>query len=1433
MKNLNFYSLDASNNQILRMIVNEIGNVGIGTSVASKKLEVTGDISFNGDLYQNGELFTGGSTIDETTDVSLNNLVIHGDLSANDASFNVIDVNTILIDGRDLISGAPEALDTLNELAAALDNSANFATNVTTTLSSIQSQLSTKQDSISTNDLSLGDINGLYLQLNSKQNTITNDDLTIAFTSGLQTALDSKHPLINETTDVSLNNLVIHGDLSANDASFNVIDVNTILIDGRDLISGAPEALDTLNELAAALDNSANFATNVTTTLSSIQSQLSTKQDSISTNDLSLGDINGLYLQLNSKQNTITNDDLTIAFTSGLQTALDSKHPLINETTDVSLNNLVIHGDLSANDASFNVIDASSINTTSTSYMNSIIPSANNLYSLGDASNVWKDVYIGPGSLYIDGQKVLESDADTIVVGADENQNLKVNTHGSGVLQMESASGIQITTTGSGNIELGSTGSGIVRITDNLALNGNIEIYNDSTNEIKINDNLNVTGDYLQNGTNINTIYATLASPSLTGTPIAPTATSGTNTTQIATTAFVSTAVSNLVNGAPGALDTLSELASALDNSGNFATNVTNTLGSLQTQIDAKQPTISSSARLNANLIHDGTISNTEYGYLNGVTSAIQTQLDTKITASSTNTLTNKTLTSPIISSISNTGTLTLPTSTGTIALTSDIPTQITNNNQLINGAGYITASSSITHTNLIVGGTTYQSATAPTNGMLVEGNVGIGTNNPGSYKLNVNGNTKLQQTYVSKIVHHQHSGTGIWFDTADTLRFIINNKQRMIFDDNGRLGIGDNMGHTPICMLDISCNLNTTGINVKGAGIESNGKFQFILRAEGPDDSTQRVVHFLNSSTRTDDGGANTYTIRNDYGNLRLGNASYDTIINGNVGIGTTDPKAKLNVEDGGFLVGGIDNVTQQGCHIQWNRSGQHGETHIINNIGGATNNGVSSGIKFAMTDSNGTVSDKMFIRNDGNVGIGTTNPLSLLTVGSHTLTNGTRDLIRLNSYRHNEAFTIRNNDDANTGRLEFFWGNTNNNTAQHDNTIDASILTMIHTGNVGIGTTDPKGADLMVNGYIKVVNGISFRNESNYDGTSINCSIHQRGHSVGDGIQFNGYSGLVFTTNNGVERMRITRVDGIGIGTTTPQYALDVHHDGATGFYSTYWNDTSTVSGNDDGTVFSTQSDSQFSNAAANYGQGRISDINSNFSYKISLHAQYGIYCSGGGFMTSSDRRIKKNIVDVSDNVALEMVKNIPCKYYTHIDERLKGSGKTIGFIAQEVAEVMPIAVKLKKEFIPSEMRVLENLSWDTNNHVVTDISDCSGVKYKFFVSNDISNNPAKEVEIIGNADNTFTFDASYINVFCYGKEVDDFHALDKNKLFALNFSATQELIRKVESHQHEIESLKMFNTESNNTLNNLIQENQQIKQENQELKQQIQYIMQHLGL
>lgn len=71
---------------------------------------------------------------------------------------------------------------------------------------------------------------------------------------------------------------------------------------------------------------------------------------------------------------------------------------------------------------------------------------------------------------------------------------------------------------------------------------------------------------------------APLSSPSLTGTPTAPTAAGGANTTQIATTAFVHSAVSSLIDGSPAALDTLNELAAALGDDANFSTTITTSL---------------------------------------------------------------------------------------------------------------------------------------------------------------------------------------------------------------------------------------------------------------------------------------------------------------------------------------------------------------------------------------------------------------------------------------------------------------------------------------------------------------------------------------------------------------------------------------------------------------------------------------------------------------------------------------------------------------------------------------------------------------------------------------------------------------------------------------------------------------------------------------
>lgn len=83
---------------------------------------------------------------------------------------------------------------------------------------------------------------------------------------------------------------------------------------------------------------------------------------------------------------------------------------------------------------------------------------------------------------------------------------------------------------------------------------------------------------------------APLNSPALTGTPTAPTAAAGTNTTQLATTAFVRGEVAALVDASPAALDTLNELAAALGDDPNFATTISNQIGEIEAEVDLKAP---------------------------------------------------------------------------------------------------------------------------------------------------------------------------------------------------------------------------------------------------------------------------------------------------------------------------------------------------------------------------------------------------------------------------------------------------------------------------------------------------------------------------------------------------------------------------------------------------------------------------------------------------------------------------------------------------------------------------------------------------------------------------------------------------------------------------------------------------------------------------
>jgi len=108
-----------------------------------------------------------------------------------------------------------------------------------------------------------------------------------------------------------------------------------------------------------------------------------------------------------------------------------------------------------------------------------LVPSANNTYSLGTASNVWKDVFVGPGSLYVNGQQVLSDSSGTIQVSANANQN------------------ISILTSGSGDIELNSSGTGVLNLQSNVSIDADV-IFT-ASGGLQMGSNIDLNSQYINN----------------------------------------------------------------------------------------------------------------------------------------------------------------------------------------------------------------------------------------------------------------------------------------------------------------------------------------------------------------------------------------------------------------------------------------------------------------------------------------------------------------------------------------------------------------------------------------------------------------------------------------------------------------------------------------------------------------------------------------------------------------------------------------------------------------------------------------------------------------------------------------------------------------------------------------------------------------------
>jgi hypothetical protein len=86
----------------------------------------------------------------------------------------------------------------------------------------------------------------------------------------------------------------------------------------------------------------------------------------------------------------------------------------------------------------------------------SIIPTANITYDLGSPTMMWRDIYVGPGSIYMNGKKILEDVSDTITFSTDINQNLRIQTSGTGNLELQTGAGGAVIIKGTLHITSGS-----------------------------------------------------------------------------------------------------------------------------------------------------------------------------------------------------------------------------------------------------------------------------------------------------------------------------------------------------------------------------------------------------------------------------------------------------------------------------------------------------------------------------------------------------------------------------------------------------------------------------------------------------------------------------------------------------------------------------------------------------------------------------------------------------------------------------------------------------------------------------------------------------------------------------------------------------------------------------------------------------------------
>ena len=701
-------------------------------------------------------------------------------------------------------------------------------------------------------------------------------------------------------------------------------------------------------------------------------------------------------------------------------------------------------------------------------------------------------------------------------------------------------------------------------------------------------------------------LKANLAGPTFTGTPAAPTASAGTNTTQLATTAFVTTGISNIVDSSPAALNTLNELAAALGDDANFSTTVTN---SIATKLPLAGGTLTgklSVSQSGADMI-DLTRSSVGTYRLAISGSDAFSVFDVGANADRF-----------VISSSGNVG---IGLSPSTVWSTSYNALQIG------------------------LGGSIYAHKSAGS-AMRIAANVVYEGTAPNYY------DKYLTTSTASK--YEQDSGNHIWSTAASgTINTNISWSERLRVSSDGNVGIGIS---SPRAILDLKNTgdgvLNTTASN-----------YQILLEApQGTGDYGRNIGWAIgsgsvNAAINAVDGGASNAT------DLSFSTGAENTMAerlriksNGNVGIGTDSPEELLDVYTEGADPTSIlqirANRTGYGS-IRTNLKTYSGGSSATNKFtinfegtdaltissgGDATFSGKISSVKelININSANGLRSLGLESDSSGNVWIGTGTTAATINLVTGNSTNGLPSVNGVKRLSTNSlGTTIYATFASNTFPFRV-------NTSPGDTNIfkiadtGATAIRMNPTSTLASLTLEKLSNSVAINDTIGYLN--FFSNDASTTSTGgvggIAVKAHQSFNSGYTPSYMSFYTHAISANDgtnigNVTERMRISSGGTVQIYGTASANSLNIDHD----------------SGN-------------------NVTMG-IPFLNTSQDFVIrNSSAGVNLDYAATSWVSASDENIKENITSL-DNV-LDKIKNIRCVNYNLKDEEIYK--KRLGFIAQD---------------------------------------------------------------------------------------------------------------------------------------------------------------------